>query len=394
MNKPPDSSSRKPVEADVSASATSQTHKEPDSDSLDPVTERISNFFTKWSRLPNDQSECLSDAKLVLIAQEHERLRWPTHVQECSICSKVVQLIQNSKSERKSVLEFLTKTRAIAKDDYVSERFEKSSMWNYLRAFYRGWSPSSTVAGVLVLLSFVALGVWSTTHSLEPAKSSYTAVLGEDPYQKTEEWFRASVEIMENPSLSPEKKISNLEPLKIQYSFIQQSVASIQSSKLDPVRRAELAKLVSEFNSQTRLLRADLQKTRTGSNFEVRDVPQSPDSKIVTQICAAVTVKTDSSSVKSEAKTEEQDIQAARAVIEGARQLNFASVDDKQIIVQDLIVNRSLSDRQEIGERLKAIEYASNVKITLSVDPIASPQGLLDSKSTTRYQDLKAKKKE
>jgi hypothetical protein len=392
MNKSPDLSSEKPVEEEVSTPTASQIHNEADSVARDPATERISAFFTRWAQFPNHKSECFSDADLVLIAQEQNRIKWPKHVQECSICGNVVHLIQNSTSERIPIVELLAKASIVSKGDYLTARPGKSSSLGYLRGFYRGLHPSAIAVAAIVLLAFVSAAVWYGTRSKEQSKASYSVALNEDPYWKTEQWFRASVDIMQDSSLSLEKKVANLAPLKPDYGLIEQTVASIPSSNLDPVRRADLAKLLTEYNSQTKLLRAYLQKSRTGSSFEVKDVQPSTDSKIVTEICAAVNVKTDSSAVNKE----EQDIQDAKAVIEGAKQLNFASVDNQQIIVQDLIENRSLSDRKEIGERIRAIENTTNVKITLSVEPVGARRGFVDSRAGASYQDatVRPKKRE
>jgi hypothetical protein len=318
--------------------------------------EKISGFFRRWKPSAGANSDCVSDAELIEIAKLTDRNSWPKHVQSCSRCENVIQLL--NRADMKIPIDvFLSRTSR-----EVRQAKGKQSFSSYVWAFYNISAPRYAVVYLVVFLFLGVAGIWIYQKRSETSPP-YAASLKEDDYWKTTEWIRARTAIADESSLSPDQKLAKLRELQGDYGVIEGKLIAIQrSNTLGPSEKAELAQLVTTYNSQVKLLTS---KSETKAVSEGADpvlvIQASTDSDIVSKVSVSIL-----SSKSDQINQKERDLETAKAVMQASKELDFTSINNKEVEVQDLVPNRSEGERKAIQERLTDLKNTDGIAVKLN----------------------------
>jgi len=221
------------------------------------------------------------------------------------------------------------------------------------------------VVYLVVFLFLGVAGIWIYQKRSETAPQ-YSASLREDDYWKITEWIRERTAIANDSSLSPDQKLVKLRRLQGDYEAIEAKLINLQRSKpLDPSHRAELAQLVTTYNSQVRLLTAESDtKTPPKGGDMVLVIQATADSDIVSKVSASILANN-----LAPLNQKERDTETARAVVQASRELDFTSINNKEVEVQDLMPNRSELERKAILGRLADLKTTDGITVTFSEPP-------------------------
>jgi len=355
----------------------------------------ISRFFQRWPSLSSENSDCVPDAELLSVAAEPNRSKWPEHIKSCTRCSEVIQLLQNSDRTRISIDDFLSNTSRVANKGLVRST---TFSFNYINAFYRNIRPSYRLTGLMALAVLFSVSTWFyLSRSLNDSTPITQRIsLSEDGYWKTTQWLRMSSDILEDESLSPEDKLTRLKPLQSDFAQVKQTLANIRTSDLDPTRRAELAELVINYNSQAQILRDSIliPKKASQGTTHIQSVDPTKDSTLVSEIYAAVKP----TNIKNEAKLnqEQKQLEAAKAIVEASKQLDFTSIKDNEVEVRDLVTDRNTADRARIQERMTQLQNNTGVTVKLSWSlnnvPATIGNSTTDSPKAVRWREAGSKR--
>jgi|GEM_PF-2147765 len=318
--------------------------------------EEIGGFLGRWKPSAAGNLDCVSDAELIEIAKLTDRNSWPKHVQKCNRCENVIQLL-NRADMRIPIGVFLSKTSS-----EVRRAKAKQSFSSYVWAFYNVSAPRFAVVYLVVFLFLGVAGIWIYQQRSQTAPQ-YVASLKDDEYWKVTEWVRERTVIADS-SLSPDQKIVKLRQMQGDYALIEEKLLELQNNNsLNFSQRAELAQLVTTYNSQVKLLTAksDTKTTSRGGADTVLVIQASTDSDIVSKVAASILANK-----SDQLNQNERDLQTAKAVVQASKELDFTSINNKEVEVQDLVPNRSQDEKNAIKDRLADLKNTDGITVKLT----------------------------
>ena len=84
--------------------------------------------------------------------------------------------------------------------------------------------------------------------------------------------------------------------------------------------------------------------------------------------------------------SQKQDIEMARTIVKGSKELNFTALANNQVEVQDLSLGRSETDRARISGRLAELKQNKGIDVKFVSTPTGTlPTAFTDKRSLTAH---------
>ena len=326
----------------------------PNAENDPPITSseqeaRVKEFFKYWRIPSEDLTRCPPEADLLDAAKKSSPTEWPEHIQNCSACRSLVQLIAEPRTERIPVQQILAEAGRLAWMAEHRTPRRRFTPRKYLQTFYNPLGRAQQTAVAAVLITTLGLAAWLTYTRLQSPAPQHVVKLNEDKYWKAVEWFDRTNIILADDRLNPNQKVAQLQALKSQKAEIESITKSLH---LDDKQRAELATRKATYNNQTTILTAALQM----SNPKPEDLPfeQTADSKIVAQVWAAF------GSLDGKAITlGRQDPETAKALLEASEYTDITKITqggDSKPTVTVSFPDTSVENKPEVQQSISLLE--------------------------------------
>jgi|KBSSwiStaDraftv2_1062776.scaffolds.fasta_scaffold433190_1 hypothetical protein len=352
----------------------------------DQAKEDISRLLVgRFKPISDLPSECLSDAELISVSEEKDEEKWNPHIKGCGRCGNVVNLLRQAETKRISLDEFLANASKEVRQSRKEKR--RSSYW---WAFYNIYSPQQVALAVVIIVAlFALLGIWYVKNTQSVSPPQYAVVMPEDDLGKVTEWLRAANNVADDSSIPQPDKIVKFKTLQGERTEINQKLKSITQTPLEPSERAELAQLVSTYNSEIKLLNATIQ-SKGGASGETQHLEMEPNKDSVVVSIVLLTIAGDESvsllDTYSFQGSQKQDIDMARTIVKGSKELNFTALANNQVEVQDLSLGRSETDRARISGRLAELKQNKGIDVKFVSTPTGTlPTAFTDKRSLTAH---------
>jgi len=147
--------------------------------------------------------------------------------------------------------------------------------------------------------------------------------------------------------------------------------------------------LVSTYNSEIKLLNATIQ-SKGGASGETQHLEMEPNKDSVVVSIVLLTIAGDESvsllDTYSFQGSQKQDIDMARTIVKGSKELNFTALANNQVEVQDLSLGRSETDRARISGRLAELKQNKGIDVKFVSTPTGTlPTAFTDKRSLTAH---------
>ena len=333
-------------------------------------SEKLDNFFEKWAdslpedgSFPEENENCLADYRLVEIAQIDDSKQWPHHVRGCKHCSGVVHLLRTKERPPDKLYEFINRAQKKAAE---AVRADRPSVWSQLWSFtslgQSRWAATALVASVILLI----IGWWISARYASPSNDKPVIVsVGEDKYGDTVRWLQVSVNTLEDQKLSLNEKQRLLAELGKNVPQINESLKSLNS---DSTKRAELANLVNDYETGITLLKDKIAAQKKAPPIQAPKLDSTADTEMVGSIYMTAHDSFLPESPGDEKKTR-TEVEAAKAVQEGNKQVDVIAIKENEVEVVDLKPNRSPEEAAKLEHNLNDILGKRNIKLTLIKPP-------------------------
>ena len=340
----------------------------------------FSKFFGKFKPTSYMQSECLSDAQLISVSEEKDQEKWDPHVKTCGRCKNVVNLLMQSESKRISLDEFLANA-----SKQVRQSRKEMRPASYWRAFYHissAWQV--TVAVVIAVVVFGLIGWWYVKNSQPVSHPQYAVVIPADDSWRVKEWLRTHNSIADDPSLPVAAKIARFKTMQGERAEINQKLKSITRGPLEASERAELAQLVSTYNSEIKILNAAIQSGNVTGETQHLEMEPNRDSTVVSIVVLTITSDENPTLLGSYTfqGSQKQDVELARTIVKGSKQLNFTALANNDVEVHDLSF-RSETDLNRITGRLEQLKQEKGIVVKFVSTPNGFPRSAFGEKKPT-----------
>jgi len=339
----------------------------------DRANEGFSGFFRRFPPAAELQSECLSDAELITISEHKDERKWNPHVKDCSRCKNVVNLLMQAETKRISLDDFLANASKQVRKSR-KERRPSSYWW----AFYNIYSAQQvTLAAVIAVVVLGLLGLWYVKNGQQVSHPQYARVMPEDDYGRVKEWLRAANNVADDSSIPEREKIAKIKDMQGERTEINKKLKKVTQTPLAPAERAELAQLVSTYNSELKLLNAAIQFNGKAGETQHLEIEPNSDSAVVSIVLFTIAGDESPSLLDTYSfqGSQKQDIEIAKTIVRGSKELTFTALANNQVEVQDLSLGRSETDLNRISGRLEQLKQNKGIVVKFVPTPAGAFPG-------------------